>query len=437
MSRVGAEDVGRVIADRGAVERAAISGGIQRAPRSRSLVDPLYGALRVSSWASAMLATAPFQRLAGVSLSDVPGELLFGRAFPSRLDHTLGVYHLARLARPQDRSLHVAALAHDLGHGPFSHLSEPLMRERLGEDHEQRSARLLGEVRSAIDAMDIAQPSWLNWDDVARLIVGREDGRGALLNGRLDYDNADNVARFLRAGGLGFPSYDPLALARGLRSMPASAATAADRTYLQEGVEAEALGWLRDRNMVYRFLHEGHRNLAAHAMLRKAVDLGTSTGIVSDAFFDMTDVQALRLLGRALHRGLAGLVERVRAGEARYHRCVWEAEAPAADAAIPALIVSWRERLQLEAHLALQSALPAHDVIVEAIVSRAARRLPPVALGRTSGFRYVETPSAAPRVIHVFAAHDAPPDYVRRLRVAAELLLTPLGALPRAVQGDE
>jgi HD superfamily phosphohydrolase len=204
------------------VERAAISGGIQRAPRSRSLVDPLYGALRVSSWASAMLATAPFQRLAGVSLSDVPGELLFGRAFPSRLDHTLGVYHLARLARPQDRSLHVAALAHDLGHGPFSHLSEPLMCERLREDHEQRSARLLGVVRVALEAMGVTQPSWLNWDDVARLIVGREDGRGALLNGRLDYDNTDNVARFLRAGGLGMPSYDPLGIAASAAGASAS-----------------------------------------------------------------------------------------------------------------------------------------------------------------------------------------------------------------------
>ena len=440
MTRARAEAVEweRAVEDSGAVERSAASGGLQRAPRSRALVDPLYGALRVSSWASAMLATAPFQRLAGVSLSDVPGELLFGHAFPSRLDHALGVYHLARQARPQDRPLHVAALAHDLGHGPFSHLSEALMHERLGEDHEERSARLLGEVCTALDAMGATTPAWLDWDEVAQLIMGRDDGRGALLNGRLDYDNADNVARFLRAGGLGMPSYDPVALARGLRPMPASAATAADRTYLQDGVEAEALGWLSDRMTVYSFLHEGHRNLAAHAMLRKAVDLGASTNIVSDDFFDLTNVQALRLLGRALHRGLAGLVERVRAGEARYHRCVWEAESFAEDAAIPALFVSWRERLQLEAQLALQSALPAHDVIVEAIVSRATRRLPPVAeAGKLASFRQMDAPVSAPRVIHVFAAYDAPPDYVRRLRVAADLVFMPIGAVPREMRESE
>lgn len=438
MTRASAEDAGAVVDGSRAPERSTVSGGIQRAPRSRSLIDPLYGPLRVSTWASAMLATPPFQRLAGVSLSDVPGELLFRHAFPSRLDHALGVYHLARLARPQDRTLQVASLAHDLGHGPFSHLSESLMLERLGEDHEERSARLLGEVRAALEARGVPSPAWLDWDDVARLIVGRDDGRGALLNGRLDYDNIDNVARFLRASGIGMPSYDPLVLARGLRPMPAAAADTEERTYLQEAAEPDALSWLADRAAVYAFLHEGHHNLAAHAMLRKAVDLGASTGIVGDDFFAMTDVQALRMLGRALHRGLAGLVERVRAGEERQHRCVWEAEAPAEDEAIPALFVSWRERLQVEAHLALQSALPAHDVIVEAIVSRAGRMLPPVAVdGKASAFRRMAAPAASPRVIHIFAAHDAPPDYVRRLCVASERLFAPLGARPREVQGGE
>src|SRR4051812_19157948 len=72
--------------------------------------DALYGPVRVAGWAAALLDTAPFQRLAGVSLSDVPGPLLFGRPFPSRLDHAIGVYHLARLARPRDRTLQAAAL---------------------------------------------------------------------------------------------------------------------------------------------------------------------------------------------------------------------------------------------------------------------------------------------------------------------------------------
>ncbi|MGH2517507.1 MAG: HD domain-containing protein, partial [Ktedonobacterales bacterium] len=133
------------------------SGGLGKAARPLVHPDPLYGQVRVAGWAAALLATPPFQRLAGVSLSDVPGELLFGRPFPSRLDHAIGVYALARLARPRDRALQAAALAHDLGHGPFSHLTEPLMIERHAEDHEARSARLLADVRAALPAQTARQ----------------------------------------------------------------------------------------------------------------------------------------------------------------------------------------------------------------------------------------------------------------------------------------
>src|SRR5579859_3549121 len=156
---------------------------LPRLTRSRTWPDPLYGAVRLSSWAASLLETPPFARLGGISLSDVPGELLFGRAFPTRLEHTRGVYHLTRLARPRDRALQAAALAHDLGHGPFSHICEPIMREMLGGDHEERAARQLDVVRAALPASALRRLAWLDWDEVAALVVGGgDDARGALLN---------------------------------------------------------------------------------------------------------------------------------------------------------------------------------------------------------------------------------------------------------------
>lgn len=418
------------------------SGGIGRAARPLARADALYGTVRVAGWAAALLSTPPFQRLAGVSLSDVPGELLFGHAFPSRLDHTLGVYHLARLARPRDRTLHVAALAHDLGHGPFSHLTEPLMYERLGEDHEARSARLLGDVRAALPPALARQVAWLDWDEVAHLVLGDgPDGRGALLNGLLDYDNMDNVARFLLASDLGTPGYDPVALARALRPLAPEAARArngaaaeAERVSVQASAEPEARAWQMDRAHVYRFLHEGHRNLAAHAMLRKAVDLAAATNILPPTFFDMTDGQALRLLEQALDRGLVALVQRVQSDARMLHRCVWEGETSARSQAVPAILAGWRERLTLEARLAAEAGLAPHEVILDTIVSKAERRLPPFAPAqRSNGQAGASTPPApqAPRVLHLFVAAGTAPDYTRRLHMAAERYFIPLGVTPR------
>lgn len=447
--------------------RAAGSGGFgtaERPPRPLTLADSLYGTVRVAAWAAALLAAPPFRRLAGVSLSDVPGELLFGRPFPSRLDHAIGVYHLARLARPRDRTLQAAALAHDLGHGPFSHLTEPLMRERLGADHEARSARLLDDVRATLAPGAERLLGWLDWDEVGRLVMGNGgDGRGALLNGRLDYDNCDNVARFLLASGLGTPGYDPLALARALRPLsrgvsvsrthergqparPAlvvagargdAAACAEDarrggRVSIVEQAEGDARGWLADRATVYRFLHEGHRNLAAHAMLRKAVDLAAATNVLPAGFFDLTDRAALRALELALDRGPVELVRRVRAGDGWLHRCAWEAEIAPGARAIPEMVARWRERLALEAALAAEVGLSPRDVIVEVLVSGAARALPPFAPERRpDALVWPPEPARSPQVLHLFLPADAGRDYARRLRQAAERMLNPLGAVAR------
>lgn len=422
------------------LDRGAPSGGMdstRRALRPLTVSDPLYGAIKVSAWAAALLATPPFQRLAGVSLSDVPGDLLFGHAFPSRLDHTIGVYHLARVARPRDRALQVAALAHDLGHGPFSHLSETLMSEWLGEDHETRSIRLLDAVRAALPESAQRRLDWLDWDEVASLMRG--EGRGALLSGRLDYDNADNVARFLLHAGFGTPGYDPRVLARGLR-YEASGDEQAQKTSasvsLQLAAEHEGIAWQSDRARVYRFLHEGdygHRNLAAHAMLRKAVDLAAATHILPPDFFDLTDAGALALLGSALDRGLLALVRRVQSDATQWHRCIWEAEAPADERALPALLAHAEGRLATEAQLAAEAGLAPHEVICDALVSNALRALPPLATANRSGPLIAQPePPTPPRVLHLFMAAGYGNDYARRLQRAAERRFAPLGVCPRA-----
>ena len=379
--------------------------------------------LRVPTWAARLLATAPFQRIAGVSLSDVPGDLLFGHPFPSRLDHSLGVLHLARISRPDDRELQVAALAHDLGHGPFSHLTEPLMIETLGLDHEMRSVRLLEDVRAALSPAETRDLGPVDWDAVAGLMLGESgDGRGALLNGRLDFDNLDNIARFLVASGLGAPSYDPETLAGALRL--ASTGANGEPVAIAASARHDALAWRMDRARLYAFLHEGHHNLAAHAMLRKAVDLAAASGALPATFFDETDTGALIILHHALRREQRGLLLDAASGASAVYRCVWEGVVP--DSAYELLRAFPRrdERLALESRLADCAGLPAHAVVVDMLVSAAQRELPPF-LSATSETEVEpfgpDMPPPAPRMLHLFASRHAPPVAIQRLRRAAAL----------------
>lgn len=394
--------------------------------RPRTFPDMLYGEVRLSGWIAPLLDTPPFRRLSGVSLSDVPGELLFQHPFPSRLDHSRGVYALARAARPRDRALHVAALAHDLGHGPLSHLTEPLMIERLGVDHEQRSTLLLESVRASLTPATLRQLTWLDWDEVAALMLGQtSDGRGALLNGLMDYDNLDNVARFLLAGGLGRPGYDPRQLARALR--PWAPLESAGVALLPEGAEG-AQAWLADRATVYTWLHQGHRNLASHAMLRKAVDLAAQANELPMYFFDMTNSVALSFLSRSEYTGQATLVDQVM-GDSLY-TCVWEAEIPHGQAAIMDLFARWRDRLTLENALAAEAGLAPHEVVADVLASSAYRKLPPLLAANGETRAQEQPPDEAPSIFHLFVAPSAGRDYQRRLRMAAERRLGAIGAMP-------
>lgn len=415
--------------------------------------DPLYGEVRLAAWAADLAATPPFTRLAGISLSDVPGEMLFERPFPSRLDHARGVYHLARLARPRDRALQAAALAHDLGHGPFSHLCEPIMRTVLGVDHEHRAARLLAEARTALSAAAARHLAWLDWDEVADLIVGGgADGRGALLSGPLDYDNADNLARFLTASGLGAPEYAPEELARALRPLPAAPDTPdgdRPRSCLIDTGEDAARAWLDARVRVYGYLQASHRNLAPHSMLRKAIELAYTAGALPADFFDLTNAQAFVALAGSSSTGAAALAGGARAGADHWHVCVWEGEVPIPAHALRDLLGDWRSRLVLEAELASEAGLTALDVTLSSPVSRLGRVLPPlVPVGRAGAShsppnalpiapRALPTPLPPPRRIHVFAAAGTPRDYVRRLRRAAERRLGALGAHPAFDEGPD
>ncbi len=428
-------------------EQVAPARALRTGPRPLIVADSLYGTVRLAWWAAALVATPPFQPLAGISLSDVPGEWLFRRTFPSRLEHSLGVYHLVRLARPRDRALQAAALTHDLGHGPFSHLCEPLMREQLGIGHEARSAQMLDEVRAALPSRMLRHMEWLDWDEVAGLVQGQGE-RGALMAGRLDFDNADNVARFLLAGGMGTPRYDPVTLARALRplssahlrangSHPAGAArsgmkrrTPAASVYLVADAQDQAEGWQADREAVYTFLHEGHQNLARHAMLRKALDLAALADLLPSTFFDLTDGTAYRLLASARDLGVVSLTEAARSGPV--YSCIWEAEAPARHEALRDLLAGRQERLMLEERLAAEAGLAAHEVVVEGIVSAARRALPPLApLGRPEHLVWLPEPMPAPRRVHVFASPAVPSDYIYRLRLAAERHFGALGIVER------
>ncbi|MBT97679.1 MAG: hypothetical protein CL902_03515 [Dehalococcoidia bacterium] len=101
------------------------------------LRDPVHGLIRLSDQEIELINTGPFQRLRRIRQL-AAADLVFPGAVHTRFDHSLGTMHIAgrllnhlRLTNEIDDSdveiVRLAALLHDIGHGPFSHVSDYLL----------------------------------------------------------------------------------------------------------------------------------------------------------------------------------------------------------------------------------------------------------------------------------------------------------------------
>lgn len=104
--------------------------------------DPVHGTLFLSDGETAVIETPEFQRLRAIKQLGF-SEFSFPGATHNRFIHSLGVCHIAGMAFDQifknfpfsssrtkakfRQSLRLAALLHDIGHGPLSHTIEEVM----------------------------------------------------------------------------------------------------------------------------------------------------------------------------------------------------------------------------------------------------------------------------------------------------------------------
>jgi uncharacterized protein len=118
--------------------------------------DPVHGYVRLTG-AERDLIDSPFvQRLRRVH--QLAGSyLVYPGAVHTRFEHVVGAMHVAGeiaetlatnsgLKLEEIQELRLAALLHDVGHGPFSHMYEEVLAERGGVTHEEISQRLILET---------------------------------------------------------------------------------------------------------------------------------------------------------------------------------------------------------------------------------------------------------------------------------------------------
>ena len=219
-----------------------------------------------------LLACREVQRLRRVRQLGL-ASLAYPGADHSRYSHSLGVLEtcrrmLARLGRegyrPDDarrQALLVAALCHDLGHGPFSHVFERVS----GVDHEGITRRLLLDPESEVHRALIRREVTLPERAVALLSNAGGDAAACdVLSSQLDADRLDYLLRDNLMTGSRYGRYD---LAWLLQAM-----TVADGRLAigGKGVSA-AEAYLQARYHMYRHVYFHKVVRAAEGMVKLAL----------------------------------------------------------------------------------------------------------------------------------------------------------------------
>jgi HD superfamily phosphohydrolase len=176
--------------------------------------DPVHGYVEVAKEMLPLLDSAPVQRLRHIRQLGF-SHLVYPGANHTRFEHSLGCMHLAGvhsrhlgLDADDTRLVTSAALLHDIGHGPYSHATEPLMEEYLRRDHQEIEHLLAGDATA-----EILRELTLDPAEIGRVIHGEHPLSG-IIHGDLDVDRMDYLLRDAHYTGVPYGTVDAHRLIR-------------------------------------------------------------------------------------------------------------------------------------------------------------------------------------------------------------------------------
>ena len=253
---------------------------------THSVKDPLWGNIPFTKELKALLDDEAVEKLSRIKQNG-PAYHIYPGAVHTRLNHSVGVYHLGRemllsLSRKSDclpfsekgmRSFLAACLLHDIGHFPYAHS----LKELSVREHEEIARSLIMEDKSLRAAVAAAgadpEMTGLIIDKDAQCADGETEIYRTILSGTLDPDKLDYLSRDAFFAGIPYGRQDTDYIISSLFLVGNELA-----------IEREAIGSVEQvlfsKYMMYRSLywHKGVRS--ATAMIKKAILTALREGII-------------------------------------------------------------------------------------------------------------------------------------------------------------
>jgi len=168
--------------------------------------DPVHGYVYITEAEKNIIDSYPVQRLR--RLRQLAGaEYVYPSANHTRFEHSVGAMYLAGrmtenpnlsqlLNEEEAQKIRIAALLHDVGHGPFSHIFEHLLVKFLNKTHEDMATWIIQKS----ELKDIIKDIGYDPDKMGKLAVGmlHEPGKAfidQIIRSAVDVDKLDFIVR--------------------------------------------------------------------------------------------------------------------------------------------------------------------------------------------------------------------------------------------------
>ena len=269
--------------------------------------DPIHGNIKLKDSIAELLESPEVQRLYNIKQLGF-AHLVFPGAHHTRLEHSLGAYHIASQMsetlniRDDKRDVVAcAALLHDIGHGPFSHTIESILLEKFGVDHVDLTEELvLGEYdifesneKEFIQSQSVYQilsKNDIDKEEVVNIIRGKTlemPYLGQILNSTIDVDQLDYLIRDAYYTGVAYGMVD---IERLLQTLVIHEDTLAIK---RKGVGVVE-NILMARGLMYSSVYFHKTVRIAELMLSKAIEL--IPDLEPFEFFRLTDAEIVSSL---------------------------------------------------------------------------------------------------------------------------------------------
>jgi len=271
----------------------------------KTIRDTVHGYINLTETEVNLLDTPEMQRLRNINQLGF-GYLVYPSATHTRFEHSLGTLFLAERAAKhleleEERAsrLRLAALLHDIGHGPFSHISENAIAMHVENKHEKRTQDIIKNSRIS----DTLKSAGFSPNKVAQTAIG-ERALGTVLAGDIDIDRMDYLMRDAYYTGNAFGVIDPeriLQMARLYRK----------KFVLEEEGLSSAESLVIARYLMYPTVYEHHTVRIVAAMFSNSVLECIEDGVFTvEELYEMDDTQVISKM-RGLDAQAGEIMDRI------------------------------------------------------------------------------------------------------------------------------